>query len=134
MSGRWSWPARSGRNSTPSSIRGLSHWPGISRSRRKSSAISRGARTVLILEEDDTQLTNHLRVGDALIAIEATRTERPDEVYLLSTGTSVWFAVTLRAGDTSFYDLELEQRYGETGPGKLDNITGAHRPAKPPAA
>ena len=95
---------------------------------------ARGARTVLILEEDDIQLTNHFRVGDALIAIEATRTERPDEVYLLSTGVSVWFAVPLRVGDTSFYDLELEQRYWETGPDKLDNITGARRPAKPPAA
>ena len=47
---------------------------------------------------------------------------------------SVWFAVPLRVGDTSFYDLELEQRYWETGPDKLDNITGARRPAKPPAA
>jgi hypothetical protein len=55
---------------------------------------ARGARTVLILEEDDIQLTNHFRVGDALIAIEATRTERPDEVYHLSTGVSVWFAVS----------------------------------------
>jgi|SRR5271165_2353491 len=92
---------------------------------------AKGARTVLILEEDDIQLTNHFRVGDALINIEATVTERPDEVYLLSTANSVWFAVLLRIDDMSFYDLPVEDRHWKTSPDMLDNITGKRRTAKP---
>ena len=84
-----------------------------------------GARAVLILEENDIQLTNHFRVGDALLEIEKGIAEKPDEVYLLSTGVSVWFGVPLRVDGTTFYDLPLEQRYWETGPAVLDNVTGS---------
>ncbi len=83
-----------------------------------------GARAVLILEENDLQLTNHFLVGDALLEIEKGIAVRPDEVYLLSTGASVWFGVPLRIEGTTFYDLPFEQRYWETGPNELDNITG----------
>jgi hypothetical protein len=84
-----------------------------------------GARAVLILEENDIQLTNHFRVCDALLEIEKGIAEKPDEVYLLSTGASVWFGVPLRVDDTTFYNLPLEQRYWETGPAVLDNVTGS---------
>lgn len=92
---------------------------------------ARGARTVLILEEDDNWHTNHFRVGDAVFDVEATMTDRPDEVYLLSTGASVRFAVRLRIDDMSFYDLPLEDRYWKTGPDMLENIIGERRTSKP---
>jgi hypothetical protein len=74
-----------------------------------------GARAILILEEDDIQSTNHF---------EASVSERPDEVYLFSTAASRWFAVRLRIGGTLMEDMELEERYWETGPDRL-NVTGS---------
>jgi hypothetical protein len=44
-----------------------------------------GARTVLILEDNDLQLTNAQRVYDVLTQVETTIAGRPDEVYLVST-------------------------------------------------
>jgi hypothetical protein len=44
-----------------------------------------GARTVLVLEEDDLSLTNHFRVADALVSAEAATPDAPDEVFLVST-------------------------------------------------
>jgi hypothetical protein len=56
-----------------------------------------GARTVLVLEEDDLSLTNHLLVADALGRAEATTPDAPDEVFLLSTGVDqTWWVVCLR--------------------------------------
>ena len=39
-----------------------------------------GARTVLVLEENDIQLTNQQVVADALTQAEAERPDTPDEV------------------------------------------------------
>jgi len=83
-----------------------------------------GARTVLILEEDDIYLTNHFAVCDALLEIESLVADRPDEVYLFSTGASIWFAVRLRIDGTTLYDMPVDSRYWETGRNLLDNITG----------
>jgi hypothetical protein len=56
-----------------------------------------GARTVLVLEEDDLWLTNHFRVADALGQAEATTTNAPDEVFMVSTGNhQTWWVVCLR--------------------------------------
>ena len=56
-----------------------------------------GARTVLVLEEDDLFLTNHFRVADALVPAEATTPDAPDEVFLVSTGlVKTWWVVCLR--------------------------------------
>ena len=82
-----------------------------------------GARAVLILEEDDIQLTNHLVVGDALFDIESSISEQPDEIYLLSTASAVWFGVPIRVDRTTLYDLELDKRYWETAPDKLADVT-----------
>jgi hypothetical protein len=56
-----------------------------------------GARTVLVLEEDDLWLTNHCRVADALVPGEATTPDAPDEVFLVSAGhEQKWWVVCLR--------------------------------------
>ena len=56
-----------------------------------------GARTVLVLEDDDPWLTNHFRVADALVPAEATTPDAPDEVFLVRTDHKLtWWVVCLR--------------------------------------
>ena len=56
-----------------------------------------GARTVLVLEDDDLWLTNHFRVADALVPAEGSTPDAPDEVFLVSTGMGqTWRVVCLR--------------------------------------
>ena len=56
-----------------------------------------GARTVLVLEEDDLWWTNHLLVAEALAPAEATTPDAPDEVLMVSTGLDqIWWVVCLR--------------------------------------
>jgi hypothetical protein len=56
-----------------------------------------GARTVLVLEEDDLSLTNHFKVADALTQAEAMRTDVADEAFMVSTATAkTWWVVSLR--------------------------------------
>ncbi len=43
-----------------------------------------GARSILIFEESDIQLTNVQSVADAVDEVEKTATEKPDEIYLVS--------------------------------------------------
>jgi hypothetical protein len=83
-----------------------------------------GAHAILILEEGDIFLTNHFVVADALTAIEAEKTQRPDEVYLLSVFTSMWLITCLRRGDVHFYDIAIDDRFWEEHPDALINVTG----------
>jgi hypothetical protein len=93
-----------------------------------------GARTILILEEDDIFLTNHFNVADALAQVEASRTDRPDEVYLLSVFTSMWLITRLRLSDKTLYDLPVDDRFWQADAASLINMTGERRAAKPAAA
>jgi hypothetical protein len=80
-----------------------------------------GARTVLVLEEDDLWLTNHFRVADALVPAEATTPDAPDEVFMVSTDLDqTWWVVCLRgpglvAGDP--------MPHGEFDPKELTKLT-----------
>ena len=89
-----------------------------------------GARTILILEEDDIFLTNHFNVADALEQVEASRTDRPDEVYLVSILSSMWLITRLRINDKTLYDLSVDERFWETDPSELVNLTGERRAPK----
>jgi hypothetical protein len=86
-----------------------------------------GARSILILEEDDIFLTNHFNVADALFQIEGSSADRPDEVYLLSVFTSKWLITRLRVGGTTLYDMPVDERFWETDPSALVNLTGDRR-------
>lgn len=86
-----------------------------------------GARTILIFEEDDIFLTNHFNVADALLQIEASSAERPDEVYLVTALPSQWIIVRLRVDDITLYDMEVDDRFWETQPDRLVNVTGPRR-------
>ena len=86
-----------------------------------------GARTILILEEDDIFLTNHSNVADAVLQIEGSGARRPDEIYLVSVFTSKWLITRLRVGDATLYDMPVDDRYWETDPSSLVNVTGERR-------
>lgn len=88
-----------------------------------------GARTILILEEDDIFLTNHFDVADALAKVEATRTDRPDEIYLLSVFTSMWLITRLRYDHDTLYDLPIDGRFWEVDPSRLADLTGHKKAA-----
>jgi hypothetical protein len=64
------------------------------------------------------------------IQIEGPNTDRPDEVYLLSVLTSMWLITCLRRGDTTFYDMPVDDRFWETDAASLVNVTGERRAPK----
>ncbi len=65
-----------------------------------------GTRTVLVLEENDIQLTNHLVVADALLEVEKTMADCPDEVYLVSTAIkNPWWIFALRIDQQDYCDF-----------------------------
>lgn len=86
---------------------------------------SSGARTVLVLEDNDIQLTNPANVAEAYLPIALARNDRPDETYLVMTCNTIWYAwPILVAGDTYF---DLSQRVHPLGveidPRQLSPIT-----------
>jgi hypothetical protein len=51
-----------------------------------------GAKTVLVLEENDLSLTNHQRVADTLLPVVVTEPNAADEIFLVSTTiTDKWW-------------------------------------------
>jgi hypothetical protein len=84
-----------------------------------------GARTVLILEESDIALTNHHLVAAAALAVERSTTNRPDEVYLLSTATKGgWSLMCIRCDTRTHYDVDDPvQNIWEVDPDTLKSLT-----------
>ncbi len=84
------------------------------------------ARTVLVLEDNDIQLTNPARVFDTLVALQQEFTNWPDEIYLVSTIIKTpWYVHALRVGDRDYYELsEAGQCMTEFDADGLTNITG----------
>jgi hypothetical protein len=80
-----------------------------------------GARTILVLEENDISLTNHQSVAEALTAAEAGRTDLPDEVYVVGTGLDLWFVTCLRRDGKTYYDDG--ERFHEVNPATLSKLT-----------
>ena len=81
-----------------------------------------GARTVLVLEENDLSLTNHQRVTDALFAAEATIPDTADEIFLVSTHIPhTWWVTCLRRAGKTYYDDG--ERFHEVDPAELIRLT-----------
>jgi hypothetical protein len=68
-----------------------------------------GARSVLLLEENDIQLTNAEVVAKAIDKIVNGTTARPDEIHLVTTCTDTWWVTPIWNGRFCYYD--------ETNPG-----------------
>ena len=81
-----------------------------------------GARSILVLEENDMSLTNHQVVADAMASAEAGRSDAPDEVFLVSTFRSnPWWVTCLRRDGTNYYDDG--ERFHELDPVSLTQLT-----------
>jgi hypothetical protein len=89
-----------------------------------------GARTVLILEENDIQLTNAQVVADAVLEVEKARTDSPDEVYLVSTAIdNPWWIWAIRVDGRDYYQFSRARScLTEVDPGTLTDITRRQRP------
>ena len=81
------------------------------------------ARTVLVLEENDIQLTNHHLVLEALQEAERHLVNKPDEVWLVSSATSQWFVHPLRVDDCTLYDLDDATSVTRFDPAALLDVT-----------
>lgn len=81
-----------------------------------------GAKTVLVLEENDIALTNHQLVADALIEAEKTFPDTADEVFLVSTAIKeMWWVTCLRRAGKTYYDDQ--ERFHEVDPKTLVALT-----------
>jgi hypothetical protein len=67
------------------------------------------ARTILILEDNDIQLTNQSIVTESFLPIANARDDRPDETYMLTTYGDTWYAWPILIDGVSFFDLS--ERY-----------------------
>ena len=87
---------------------------------------NRGARTVLILEDNDLQLTNAQRVFDVLTQVEASVAGKPDEIHLVSTMIdNPWYVHAMRIDAHSYYQLsQLRVCMTEIDSSTLLDLTG----------
>ncbi len=69
---------------------------------------NQGARTILILEENDIQLTNHEIVAASYLALALGRDDRPDETYLVSTCLPQWSIWPLLIGNETIDSLRID--------------------------
>jgi hypothetical protein len=83
-----------------------------------------GARTVLVLEENDIQLTNNQVVTEAVLQSEQTLGRAADEIYLVSTSIEPWHVYFVRVGDRSYFDLgDPDERSWDAHPAQLSSLT-----------
>ncbi|MCP1963321.1 hypothetical protein [Bradyrhizobium japonicum] len=82
-----------------------------------------GARSVLVLENGDLSLSNHVVILEAAEAALAGRTDGPDELWLVDTTIeSEWTAWCLMRDGMSFPDDETKHRYWDFKPAGLDAV------------
>jgi hypothetical protein len=81
-----------------------------------------GARSVLVMEENDLSLTNHQLVADAMARAEAGRSDAPDEIFLVSTERPTpWWVTCLRRDGKNYYNDG--ERFHELDPAILTQLT-----------
>jgi hypothetical protein len=84
-----------------------------------------GARTVLVLEENDIFLTNAQIVYDTLARLEPAFANRPDEIYMVSTFVNPWAVHALRVGNQGYYAMsEGRNCVTQFDPKILNDLTG----------
>jgi hypothetical protein len=64
-----------------------------------------GARTILVLEDNDIQLTNPSIVADTFLPLAEASQDRPDETYLVMSCLDPWHASPILIADKSYFDL-----------------------------
>jgi hypothetical protein len=68
---------------------------------------SDNARTILVFEDNDVQLTNVSIVADTYLPIATARADAPDETYMVATYTSPWYAWPLLVSGRTYFDLAV---------------------------
>lgn len=85
---------------------------------------SDGARTVLVLEAIDDQLTNAVDVAKAVLEIEKQLGDKPDEIYLVVSAFPPWWVWYVRVDSRSYFDLtDPNERAWDIDPGLLSPVT-----------
>ena len=70
-----------------------------------------GARTVLVLEDNDIQLSNPTVIYEALAAVEGEFPDRPDEIHVVGTFIDpTWYLHQLRVDAANYYELSEADR------------------------
>jgi hypothetical protein len=84
-----------------------------------------GARTILLLEDNDIQLTNESLVANAFLAIARKRSDTPDETYMLNTCIDTWYVWPVLIDGVSFFDLSARYHpiYVEIDSAALTSVT-----------
>jgi hypothetical protein len=65
----------------------------------------RGARTILVLEDNDIQLTNPATVAETFVPIAQGRKDRPDETYMVASCMEPWQLWPILVDGKSYFDL-----------------------------
>ena len=70
----------------------------------------RGARTVLVLEDDDIANSNSVVVREALNRVAEERTDLPDEIYLVETKVNTWHMWPMNSAAATCFprDFDIE--------------------------
>ena len=63
------------------------------------------ARTILVLEDNDIQLTNQAIVTETYLPLAMGRPDKPDETYLVVSCMDPWHAWPILIGDKSYFDF-----------------------------
>jgi hypothetical protein len=67
--------------------------------------VSDHARTILVLEDNDIQLTSPSIVAETFLPIALARTDTPDETYMAATYMSPWYAWPILVNGLTDFDL-----------------------------
>jgi hypothetical protein len=67
------------------------------------------ARTILVLEDNDIQLTNAALDTEAFLPLAAARHDAPDETYMIMTCTDTWYVSPVLVGDQSYFDISARR-------------------------
>jgi len=85
-----------------------------------------GAKSILVLEQNDIQLTNASIVADVYLPLAKARADRPGETYLVASCiTPKWWMWPILIGDRSYYDYAQsdDESYWEFDPSRLTPLT-----------
>jgi|SRR5579871_1819317 len=65
----------------------------------------KGARTILVLEDNDIQLTNPATVAEVFVPVARRRDDAPDETYMVATCLDPWQLWPLLVDSRSYFEL-----------------------------
>ena len=87
--------------------------------------IEDNARTILVLEDNDIQLTSPANVADAFVPIARSRADAPDETYMIFTAAEPWYMWPMLIRGASYFDLAKrgDSLHSEIDASSLNTIT-----------